>query len=253
MKTLSVVQILFLAVTFWALPVFAQNLQKELVGHWKFDETSGATASDSSGNGNDGTLEGNPQWVTGKIDGALEFDGDGDYVDCGNAASLDICGADAQVTIALWVNTPDVSRAHGALVTKGEWNAGYSLMINGDTTTLVAADRDTNSGDLVTNDQWYHLAVTTDGATGEVTFYINGQLSEVHEKNISGIGQSDMPVNIAREQWGGGRWYFNGMIDDVRIYNRILTEDEIAQAMEGRAAVEFSGKLATKWGVLKTQ
>ncbi len=103
----------------------------ELVGWWKFDDGSGATALDSSGKGNDGTLQGDPQWVEGQFGGALEFDGSGDYVDCGNAASLDIYGADAQVTIALWVNTPNVSQVHGSLVTKGEWSEGYSLLIKG--------------------------------------------------------------------------------------------------------------------------
>jgi len=225
------------------------------VGMWLFDENDDNVAQDSSGNNNSGELFGNPNQVAGKFDKCLEFGGDDDYVDCGNAESLDIFGADAQVTIALWANTPDVSRAHGSLVTKGEWNAGYSLLINGNTKTLLAADRDPQSGDLITNDEWYHLAVTTDGATGEFTFYINGQLSESHQKSVNGIAQSNMPVNIAREQWGGGRWYFKGMIDDVGIFNVALTEDEINDIMsEGllsMTAVSTSGKLTTTWGDIK--
>ena len=60
----------------------AGNASADLVAHWRFDETSGTTALDSSGNGLNGTLEGDPQWVAGAIGGALEFDGD-DYVDFG--------------------------------------------------------------------------------------------------------------------------------------------------------------------------
>ncbi|HUU18755.1 MAG TPA: LamG domain-containing protein [Sedimentisphaerales bacterium] len=206
----------------------------ELVGWWKLDDGSGTTALDSSGKGNDGTLQGDPQWVEGQLGGALEFDGSGDYVDCGNAASLDIYGADAQVTIALWVNTPNVSQVHGSLVTKGEWGEGYSLLIKGEPRKLWAADSDTTlSADPLTNNEWYHVAVTTDGATGEVKFYINGQLSGVRKKNTTGIEQTDIPISIAREQYGAGRWYFNGTIDDVRIYNRILTQERIQEIMKG--------------------
>jgi len=171
--------------------ILAGTADAELVGWWKFDETSGNIAYDSSGNGNDGRLQGDPQWVEGWVGGALEFDGSGDYVDCGNAASLDIYGADAQVTIALWVKTPNVGQVHGSLVTKGEWKEGYSLLIKGEPRKLWAVDSDTTlSADPLTNDQWYHVAVTTDGATGEVKFYINGQLSGVRKKNSSGIGQT---------------------------------------------------------------
>jgi hypothetical protein len=206
----------------------------KLVGWWKLDEVSGNIAYDSSGNGNDGTIHGNPQWVAGKIDGALQFDGSGDYVDCGNAASLDIYGDDAQVTIALWVNTPNVSQVHGSLVTKGEWSDAYSLLIKGEPRKLWAADSDTTlSADPLTNNQWYHVAVTTDGATGEVKFYIDGQLSGVRNKNATGIGQTNIPICIGREQYGAGRWYFNGTIDDVRIYDKVLTQDGIQDAMKG--------------------
>ena len=216
--------------------ILAGTADAELVGWWKLDETSGNIAYDSSGNGNDGRLQGDPQWVEGQVGGALEFDGNGDYVDCGNAASLDIYGADAQVTIALWVKTPNVGQVHGSLVTKGEWKDGYSLLIKGEPRKLWAVDSDTTlSADPLTNDQWYHVAVTTDGATGEVRFYINGQLSGVRTKNSSGIGQTGMPVNIAREQRGGGRWNFNGMIDDVRIYNRVQTQEEIQAIVRGEA------------------
>jgi len=59
----------------------AGNTSADLVAHWQFDETSGSVANDASGNGNNGTLKGDPQWVTGRIGGAILLDGDGDYVD----------------------------------------------------------------------------------------------------------------------------------------------------------------------------
>ncbi|MHC4168510.1 MAG: hypothetical protein ACYSWQ_16280 [Planctomycetota bacterium] len=68
----------------------AGTASADLVGHWRFDEGSGTTAFDSSGNGNDGTLNGGPNWVVGYLGGALEFDGSDDWVDCGNDPSLDL-------------------------------------------------------------------------------------------------------------------------------------------------------------------
>src|SRR4030042_3905412 len=69
-----------------------------LVGWWKLDETSGTIAHDASGNRKDGAIRGNPIWVVGKIDGALQLDGDGDYVDVG---SVGISGTNPR-TIAGW-------------------------------------------------------------------------------------------------------------------------------------------------------
>jgi hypothetical protein len=69
---------------------FASMVSAELVGWWKLDETSGDIAYDSSGNGNDGTLQGDPQWVAGKLGGALEGDGTGDYVRVPHSDSLNI-------------------------------------------------------------------------------------------------------------------------------------------------------------------
>ena len=73
----------------------------DLVAHWKLDDGSGTTAIDSSGNGNDGTFVGDPQWVAGKLGGALDFDGDGDYVDFGNDTIFDITDA---FSLTLWIN-----------------------------------------------------------------------------------------------------------------------------------------------------
>ena len=76
---------LFCLACFVLVVSMAGNASADLVAHWRFDEGSGTVAIDSSGNGNDGTLKGDPQWVAGMYGAALEFDSD-DYVDCGNDA-----------------------------------------------------------------------------------------------------------------------------------------------------------------------
>ena len=101
----------FICLAVWAFVLaIASNVSADLIAHWRFDEGSGTIAADTSGNSNDGTLMGNPQWVTGKIGGALEFDGDGDYVDCGNDAIFDIT---EEITLAIWVNANDILNGSG--------------------------------------------------------------------------------------------------------------------------------------------
>jgi hypothetical protein len=88
----------------WTQPAGDTSTDPNLVGWWKLDEGSGVTAYDSSGHGNNGILCGSPQWVAGRIDSALHFDGVDDGVDCPNSASLDVTGP---ITLAAWVKTED--------------------------------------------------------------------------------------------------------------------------------------------------
>jgi hypothetical protein len=99
----------------------AANTSADLIAHWQFDETSGSIAHDASGNGNDGTLKGDPQWVSGRIGGAIEFDGVDDYVDVG---SVGISGT-VQRTMAGWVkaSTTDIP----------PWTSVFGFAPDGDT------------------------------------------------------------------------------------------------------------------------
>src|SRR4030042_5271152 len=94
----------------------AKAADPDLAAYWKFDEGSGTTAFGSSGNGNDGIFNGNPQWVAGKFGGALEFNGD-DYLNCGNGPSLQI---QAQITIAFWFKVQAFSNTWEAFLAKSD-------------------------------------------------------------------------------------------------------------------------------------
>ena len=97
-------KIIFLIVLVLALvAVFATsaNAEGKLVGWWKLDETSGTIARDLSGEGNDGTVQGNPNWAAGYVGGALDFDGDSDYVEIANESNFDIT---ERITVSAWVN-----------------------------------------------------------------------------------------------------------------------------------------------------
>jgi hypothetical protein len=106
----------FVAVLGTGLTSVAQAADPDLVGHWTFDEGSGTTAFDSSGNGNDGIFNCDPQWVPGKLGGALEFNGD-DYLDCGNDPSLEIRDT---ITITFWFQVEAFENSWEAFLSKGD-------------------------------------------------------------------------------------------------------------------------------------
>lgn len=253
MKTLIIVYMIILAVTFWAMPVSAQDLREGLIGYWKLDETSGEIASDSSGKGHDGTFVGDPKWLAGKIGGALEFDGD-DYVNMdGYKGPLE-----GPWTIACWINTTGAGDMD--IVSWGTEGGGLKVEFRLNEGRLRVEHGNGNiRGDAQLNDgQWHHgVAQRPEGVTIKgVLFYLDAE-----PLAIFAIGNGDNPFittegvdfNIGRSGPRGDR-YFIGMLDDVRIYNRVLTQEEIALVMAGEgAAVEFSDKLATRWGVLKTR
>ena len=203
----------------------AEGADLSLAGWWRFDEGSGSTVYDRSGNGNDGTLNGDPQWVAGKIGGALGFDGRGDYVDCGNDASLDITD---KVTIAVWVKTNDAGNGqHNPYVTKGDCSYAIKHHISNSIEFFIYDDGDWHvvhfPVDGSFNDVWHHLAGTYDGTN--LKLYIDGTL-EATTAYTGSIANNVFSVNIGRN--AQTERFYKGAIDDVRIYNRALTQDEIA-------------------------
>jgi hypothetical protein len=196
-----------------------------LAAQWNFDNN----ATDSSGNGNNGTLNGGATYsATGKIGAALSLDGLDDYVDCGNGASLNITDA---ITVAAWVKTADAGNAqHNPFVSKG--NRGYVLKHYVDNyiqfTVYDASAWHNANGPVVTtafNSDWHHVAGTFDGT--QVKLYVDGKL--VGSSLYSGaIATNTYNLNIGRNSEATDRLYY-GLIDDVRIYHGVLPSAEIAK------------------------
>ncbi|MFH1716823.1 MAG: LamG domain-containing protein [Planctomycetota bacterium] len=211
------------------------NADAELVGWWRLDEGSGTTAFDSSGNGNDAQFEGAPVWVqSGKLGGAIRFNGSSDYLAAPDSESLDINGD--QVSMAAWVNGEDWPGANHVVRKIADTGTGsiYMIRVQPDTVRVYL---NTSAGEsllqgtkvLATN-EWVHIAVTYDGA--QAIIYVDGQLDVAMD--VSGqLNESDNELRIGRGEPAG---YFMGMIDDVRLYNHGLTEDELLSAMEGSGA-----------------
>jgi len=203
-----------------------------LVGRWKFDETSGTIAADSSGNGIDGELVGDPQWVPGKINGALEFDGNGDYVNCGNVPELQIQN---QITMACWIKVATFTRNWATILSmgdssyrlgRGESNFALHMGMNGVTSSPYAWF---DGRTTVNDDQWHHVTGVYDGT--EARIYIDGVLDN-SQAATGQINASGFPLYIGENAQATGR-YWNGLIDDVRIYNRAISEEEIPDVMAG--------------------
>jgi hypothetical protein len=176
-----------------------------------------------SGNGNNGSLEGDPVWQldAGKFAGALVLDGSGDYVKIDNKSKFDITG---EITISAWVNIASVPAEWTAIVTKGDsaWrlstesaNRRFHFAVNSDTSLNGQAE--------VSANQWHHVVGVYDGS--QMRMYVDGKLDAARPWN-KGIGSNDWPVYIGENAERTGR-FWNGLIDDVRIYNYALKEADI--------------------------
>jgi hypothetical protein len=197
----------------------------KLVGWWKFDESTGTIAADSSGNGNNGTLKGNPVWrpTGGKTGGAIELSGKGDYVEISNESAFDITG---QITVSAWVNITDVPQEWTGIVTKGDsaWRLSTSFAKN--IFHFGVSSRDYINGQAtVDSGQWHNVVCVYDGQ--KISIYVDGK-PDISMPQTGPIATNDFPVCIGENIELKGRC-FHGLIDDVRIYNYALSENDITE------------------------
>jgi hypothetical protein len=211
-----------------------------LVGHWMFDESSGATAADSSGNNNHGTVQGDAQWVAaGKVGGALAFDGVDDIVVVEQNSGLPIYnnGTANAYSIAMWVKggpqndmrvfSEASTTSNNPLFNMGTHNSGtptgqYAAYIRPDTgTTLNHPLSQAEPFD----DTWHHIAWVDDNGTAAL--YVDGQLDGGDFNYTRGTMALDT-TTIGGILRAAPSHFFTGQIDDVHIYDRVLSGAEIA-------------------------
>jgi endoglucanase len=208
-----------------------------LVGWWKFDEGSGTIAYDSSGNGNDGTFNGDPRWAPDHSGYALEFDGSGDWLDCGEDPSFQITDA---VTVAAWIKVSAQGIDHKIGGNQDDANGGYKMSIFSNNrvefeirtaANSFVLNRDVSGGTEIMVDVWYHVTGVYSLEGGHIRTYVNGVLDrEMSTTEV--LGASRGSFKIGCEPFATGSFNFNGVMDDLRIYNRALTEAEVLAAME---------------------
>lgn len=204
-----------------------------LISWWPFDETGGTTAEDIAGDNNASIIGATP--LVGMVDGALSFDGTDDYIAVPDHPSLDIT---SQITIDAWIKTDKLIGGQSIVTKQPTGSAGYNHGGNYELTlaetklyfTSQYAPNNRTEGhianmpDLVAG-QWYFVAVTADAASRIVKFYVNGNLVDTIIWQHSLLQYpNDEPLRIGRRKDG---LFFDGLIDEVEIYNRVLADNEL--------------------------
>ncbi|MDJ0911354.1 MAG: DNRLRE domain-containing protein [Woeseiaceae bacterium] len=209
------------------------------IAHWKLDETSGTNAVDSSG-GNDGTLVNGAQWTPGILDGGLRLDGSDDRVEVG---TFDVTGSG--ITMTGWfyadvIDTNDpriISKADSTAVAGAWWqlstsNSGSNRYLR---MRIKAGGTTTTLGDTTTNlspGRWYFAAGTYDAESGRMRLYLDGVEIASITHAVGGPIDTDPSVNVEVGANGTAERFFDGILDDVRVYDRELKASEIAELAE---------------------
>ncbi|MCP4263704.1 MAG: LamG domain-containing protein [Planctomycetes bacterium] len=217
------------------------NASAELVAYWTFDEGSGDIIYDSSGNDNNGTISG-AQWDAGKYGNALQFNGQDNYVEVPNSESLEIA---TNVSIAAWIYWIDAGDGWQGILSKGPMagpGENYSLFVNRSGRFfhfVLALDvgrvQQNSPNDSVVPDEWQHVCCTWDGSVTRI--YINGEVA-MEMDQVATIIPSELPLRIGHRE--ASSHYWNGILDEVRIYNHALSEAEVLAAMEGSKGYPFA-------------
>jgi hypothetical protein len=216
-----------------------------LLGWWKLDEGQGLSAVDWSGHGNHGTLTGDPQWVDGYDGGALDFE----YANSNDGVAVKAFDvATGGITLSAWVRPESFSQNDGRIITKatgtgendhlwmlstiasgGEYVLRFRLKTDDgqDTTTLIAA------GGALAVDEWTHTAAIWDGSS--MVIYKDGVEVGREVKGGTAVATNpDLAIAIGNHLTGTtGSRAWDGMIDDVRVYDKALTVAELEQVMRG--------------------
>jgi hypothetical protein len=253
MKQISMAFSVFLLCSLAFPSLEAQEITDDLVLAFSFESGTGNTVKDLSGQGNDGKIEGNPQWVDGKLGGALHFDGS-TYV-----VAPYIKFNDVDFTVQLWVK-PEMATEQEIVFSQHEVNnANLSLhfrVYSNGTVRLgyYSNDLDTAAAALKI-DEWANLTFRVDAKTNERKIYINGNevasdtsaSAYLGAKGETRIGGWERPTKAENPFYQ----IYHGTIDEVRVWHRLLNEDEILGSMETEMPVEPMGKAATAWGAVK--
>ena len=206
-----------------------------LVAWYKLDETSGTTASDSSGNGKNGTLVNGPTWGAGMIGGAIVLDGVDDYI----LLPTGLMSAVTDFTVCAWAKL-DANNGWNRIFDFGTGTSNYMFLTPSAgggplryaiTTTSNGSEQQMDAPSALPIGGWQHVAVTLSGTTGKL--YVNGALVSTNTSmtlNPASLGSTNQNY-IGKSQWGDP--LFDGKIDDFRIYNRALSASEISQIYAG--------------------
>jgi len=205
-----------------------------LAGSWDFEDTRGYSATDASGCGNDGELF--ASWAKGKFGSAIYCDAAAPHISIPDSPSLHLGTSD--FSIALWICPTELSIAstdpRRRFISKGTRDTWWNLNLTSDGKPFIEL-RDSNktmcskrpAGSIPQN-AWSHLAIVVDRAHRKIRYYFNGTPDSALDIPPSFSGHLDVPNG---DLTIGSQWQpFIGLLDDVKLYRRALTEDDVRAA-----------------------
>ncbi|MHC4434236.1 MAG: LamG domain-containing protein, partial [Planctomycetota bacterium] len=213
--------------------MMASTARAELVGQWKFDEGSGTTAYDSSGNGHDGTLMGGVTWAEGRFGGGIELDGSSGYV---SVPSFQL--TTDTITFVAWINgwkagdwAPLISsRISGS--SQCEMNFGDNDTLHYTWNSDSSATWGWTGGPVIPQDTWTMLAVTID--PGSATAYVytdDGGLTQ--STNAIAHIEETLGPDTLQIGYSYAPRYVRGIMDEVAVYDHVLSEDDLLTLAKG--------------------
>lgn len=223
----------------WLAAITATGLiaaEEGLVGCWTFDEGSGPTVRDQSGHGNHGTVKGGAQFVPRGEGYALLLDGKDDYVDCGNGARLDLTRA---VTLEAWIRPESLPGAEPMVMGKYYDSYGLTHYRDGNFWFYISGGGNNAKGKAEVG-VWSHVVATFDGT--DMAVYVNHQQLDRHVSKSGEIAHGGSflmgltRANPSATDAGyGPTSFWRGMLDNVRVYDRALTQDEVVAHYKAEA------------------
>ena len=244
----SVILVLVVTISLWSISAFAAGLSDGLVGYWPLD----GNGKDESGNGNDAALEQGAKWTNdGWMDDALEVDGAGAHAVVDSKFKL----VTTAITVVARINGWKTIDWSGIVVGRSPTTFWMGVAAN-NTLTYVwnnnhATTWNWQGAPKIPQDTWalVAIAIEPDKATSYIYHRENGQLDSAENK-ILHVEQTVINLKFGWDECCGAR-YFKGIIDEVMIYDRTLSADEIKMLAATGLPVESKDKLAVTWGALK--
>ena len=254
MKNLFIILTLM---TFAASFAYSANEPEDsLILYFSFDELDGENTIDHSKYENHGEMVGAPKHVEGKFGNALEFNGESDWI---VVPHEDILSVDESVTVMAWINTerhtgPNNAQWQGILA-KSNNPRSYSFYTESTSKCLhLSVGGGSVCNKEVKLDEWQHVVAQVDDGTTH-RYWVNGEMAGEFGGKNPPPGKADTADVLIGKTYEGNR-EFLGLIDEVRIWNRALSEKEVLEQMEKGHfelfPVDPRQKLATTWGQLKT-
>jgi len=222
------------------------SLLTSIVGYYKFDENSGTSVGDATGVGNSGTFSGTtPYYKTGKINAGGNFNGSDTNVTFTSVSSQNSL---SQLTVSVWVNIAGNGlNGLGRIIQKLNASNGYfQINMESSTTTIVfSASWATTVGiwryTAPSQNVWHHIAVTYDGSSvnNVPTFYIDNASQSLASSQTPAGSRTTDDTNMYIGNRGDTTRTFNGTIDEIGLWSRLLSSSEISQLYNGGNGLQY--------------